>query len=108
MNRKKLDNLRAEVDGWRRTQAKCSDLQGLARRIGLKPVKRGKEPTYECDDLPSIPPLTIPGHKGRDLARGTRNSVLDHLDNALDAWDAIVTEQEREAEQGLKNGPGRN
>lgn len=104
MNRNKLRKLRREVVGLRNKQAKSSDLQGLAKRLELKQVNRGKEPTFASDVLVNVRPLSIPGHKGRDLPHGTKTNILNLLDDILDAWDEILTEQERANAPGRKNG----
>jgi hypothetical protein len=58
-------------------------------------VNRGKEPTFESEAFPNLRPLAIPNHKGRDMPRGTKNSILTQLEDDIDAWDETVASQER-------------
>jgi hypothetical protein len=106
MDRKKLENLRKEVASFRHSQAKSKELQGLAERMGLRRVNRGKEPTFVSDEIKSFQPLTVPGHKGRDLTPGVKNSILNHMEGVLDAWEERIVEHERGSGSGTKNGGG--
>ena len=63
--------------------------------LGRKLEKRGKEPTWVHDVLP-VYPLSIPHHGGRDLAPGTKNCILDVLDDDVFAWEQILGEQDQE------------
>jgi hypothetical protein len=47
MTPRKLAKLKQELASFRRSQAKAADLESMARRLGRKQVKRGKEPTWE-------------------------------------------------------------
>ncbi len=94
-NRKTIRRLRAKANGYRRSQPKAQELISLAKGLGRKEVNRGKEPTYESTAF-NLRPLSIPNHKGRDLAPGTRNSILDALDDDLIEWEQWLDEQERE------------
>lgn len=92
----------------RRSQAKAIDLQRLAERLGRRRVNRGKEPTWESDEFASLNPLTIPKHGGKDLAPGTKRSVLDQLELDVFAWEERFEEDEdhQEDEDGEGNGNG--
>jgi hypothetical protein len=93
MTRRKLRKLRAEVDALRVGQANARTLIALARKLGRKPFKRGKEPTYESVVSPQLRPLTIPKHGGRDLSPGTKDSILDALDDDFCYWELQLDEE---------------
>lgn len=95
MNRRRLENLRRKVEACRRSQPKAEELEALAKALGRKMAKRGKEPTFVSKSFPNLRPLSIPNHKGRDLATGTKNSILNQLDDDFLAWDERLAEQER-------------
>jgi hypothetical protein len=95
MDRRGLEKLRREAERLRGTQAKATALQRLALRLGRKKVKRGKEPMYESEPFPRLPPLSIPMHKGRDMPTGTRNSILTQLEDDINEWDEALTKQRR-------------
>jgi hypothetical protein len=86
MDQKRLEKLRGELIRRRRSPQKASDLIPLAESLGRKRVKRGKEPTWESQEL-DVPPLSIPVHKGRDLSPRVRNIVLDVLEGDLLEWE---------------------
>jgi len=86
MNRKRLERIKRLLQQARRSQQKARDLETLARMLGRRQDKRGKEPTWVHDELP-VYPLSIPHHGGRDLAPGTRNSILNVLEADVTAWE---------------------
>src|ERR1700723_3551375 len=86
MNRKKLRGLRTEWERLKNSQPKARELISLARKLGRELVDRGKEPMYESTVF-NLRPLSIPNHKGRDMAPGTRNSILDQLDEDFIEWE---------------------
>jgi predicted RNA binding protein YcfA (HicA-like mRNA interferase family) len=98
MNRKKLNKVKRLLDQARLGQRKAKDLEQLAKMVGRKKDNRGKHPTWVHDDLP-VYPLSIPHHSGRDLPLGTKNSILDILDEDVVAWDQKL---EREAQEAIK------
>lgn len=104
MNRRRLENLRRKVEACRRAQPKAEALQALAKALGRKKANRGKEPTFVNTAFPMLRPLSIPKHKGRDLPTGTKNSILDQMDEDLIAWDERLAEQERADDNRDKNG----
>jgi hypothetical protein len=55
---------------------------------------RGGEPTYVSEIIPTLPPLSIPGHAG-DLKVGTACIIIDHL---LDDTDEIINQLEAAAD----------
>src|SRR6266851_877496 len=93
MDRKSLTKLRRELEGLRNSQPKATDLQRLAERLGRIKENRGKHPMYGNGAFPHLRPLSIPNHKGRDLPLGTKNSILNQLEEDLDAWDAALSRQ---------------
>jgi hypothetical protein len=50
---------------------------------------------YESEIFPHLRPLSIPNHKGRDMPPGTKNSILNQLEDDVDAWDEALSRQER-------------
>jgi len=92
MNRKKLNKLGLELSQRRRAPQKAESLESLAIRLGRKKFrgKRGKEPIWLSDVFDDLPPLSIPHHGGRDLAPGTRDSILDQLEDDWRAWDMTL------------------
>jgi hypothetical protein len=94
MDRRKLERLRRQLRALRRSQPKARDLASLAAQLGRKIANRGKEPTYESENFPHLRPLSIPHHKGRDLPTGTKNSILNQLEEDLDAWDEVLSREE--------------
>ena len=78
----------------RRAPQKARALESLARKLGRKPVKRGKEPMWESTEFDELSPLSIPHHGGRDLTKGTRNSILIQLDDDVIAWKERLMEHE--------------
>jgi hypothetical protein len=98
MDKKKLARIRDDIAAARRKPQTQSDLVGLATRLGRRTRKggKGKEPTW-VTDLHGRFPLSIPYGKGRDLPPGTKKSVLNHLGEDADAWEAILEEQDNGA-----------
>ena len=98
MHRRKLDKLKRELAQLRRSPQKARALQSLAKRLGRKKVKRGKEPMWESTEFGDLFVLSIPDHGGRDLPPGTKNSILDQLEGDILRWDEkFDDEDEREA-----------
>jgi hypothetical protein len=75
--------LKKEIANARRSPQKAADLERLAKSLGRKKVKRGKEPMWESTEFDELFPLSIPHHGGRDLAPGTQRSILDQLDDDI-------------------------
>jgi hypothetical protein len=95
MDRKKLRKLQRTAESHRQSQPKPAELVKLAKALGRKKVNRGNEPTYESEEFNDLRPLSIPMHKGKDMAIGTKNSILNQLDDDLMAWEDELTRQER-------------
>jgi hypothetical protein len=107
MNRRKLDKLGRELIQMRRSQQKAAALESIARRLGRRTVKRGKEPMWVNREFPALFPLAIPHHGGKDLPIGTRNSVLDQLEDDVLAWDeALPTDDDQKSKNGEDDGTG--
>ena len=92
MVQKKLDEITRRIEQARRSPQKARDLERIARQLGRTKVNRGKEPTWESN-LPGRPPLSIPHHGGRDIAIGTRNSILDFLEDDVMALQEILDQE---------------
>jgi hypothetical protein len=94
MTRNKLKKLRQKLAGLRGSSPKADELEKLAAQLGRRKVNRGKEPTWESDDFLDLRPLSIPHHGGKDLAPGTKRSILNQLEDDLISWDERLTEEE--------------
>ena len=70
----------------RQLSPKARDLEELARSLGRTIFNRGKEPTWVNKYFSELPPLSIPHHGGRDLATGTKHSILTQLEDDLAKW----------------------
>ena len=92
MNKKKLDRITLRIMQARRSPQKARDLERIANQLGRTKVNRGKEPRWESD-LPGRPPLSIPHHGGRDIAIGTRNSILDFLEDDVMTLQEILDQE---------------
>ncbi len=88
MDLKGLTNLKRELEGCRRRQPKAVELEALARQLGReRNPDRGKEPTYVSREFPDLRPLSIPNHKGKDIPKGTKNSILNQMEDDVLAWE---------------------
>jgi hypothetical protein len=105
MDRRKLDKLEAELDAMRHKSVKAADVQSLANRLGRNLVKRGKEPNWANSEFPNLRPLSIPDHGGgRDLSPRVRKSVLNELENDIDAWDQKLIQEENQQKAAIGKG----
>lgn len=100
MNRKQLRDIGRKIEEYRRSQPKAKDLEALAKALGRKLANRGKEPTFASTEFPYLRPLSIPNHKGRDLAIGTKNSILVQMEDDMIEWDERLSEKERQNRGG--------
>ncbi len=87
MDDRKLGKLRGEVEALRRAPQKASALERIAKKLGRELVKRGKEPMWENKEFDELRSLAIPHHGGKDLPPGTRNSILNQLEDDILAWE---------------------
>ena len=94
MNRKKLKKLGQRLAELRRASPKAIALQRLAKQLGRRKVRRGKEPTWENDHFLELRPLSIPDHGGKELPSGTKHSILNQLEDDLTSWDERLAAQE--------------
>jgi hypothetical protein len=79
----------------RRSSRGAAALEFLAKQLGRKLGKRGKHPMWESTEF-DLYPLSIPRHGGRDLAIGTKRSILDQLEDDVLAWEQRLLEEEDE------------
>src|SRR2546428_447798 len=98
-----LRKLRREVSRLRAGTPNVGQLQRLARKLGRKLFKRGKEPTWVNTQLPGTRPLSIPDHPS--IPRPTAQSILSDLESDLFAWEEILEAQRRQQE-GARHGKG--
>jgi len=85
MNRRKLAKLRKRIDELRKKGSLPSaTLERLAKALGRKRHKGGKEPMWVSELLPSASPLSIP-HHSKGVGRFTAKSILDQLETDIDA-----------------------
>jgi hypothetical protein len=82
------------VDACRQSQPKAKELESIAKALSRKKEKRGKEPTW-VSAFVDLPPLSIPNHKGKDIPTGTKNSVLNQLEDDLERWEEELDEWEK-------------
>ncbi len=95
MDAKRLAKIREDIAAARRKPQTQGDLAALASRLGRtrRKGRKGKEPTW-ITLLPGLFPLSIPNAKRGDLAPGTKNKILNHLEDDVAAWELILEEQE--------------
>jgi hypothetical protein len=92
MNTKKIQKVRHQIARYRRLGGvRGRMLERLAIQLGRKRHKRGKEPIWVSDILPSARPLSIPSHPG-DLNRFTARTILDVLESDLEAIERLAEE----------------
>lgn len=84
MDLKKIQKLRDKIEKLRgRGGINAVELASLARQLGRKRAKRGKEPTWVSESFPDSRPVSIPSHPG-NLNRFTAGGILDQLEGDLD------------------------
>ena len=91
MNAKKLGKIRSRLAAMRLSPQGARALERLAGQLGRQSVRRGKEPMWESADF-KLFPLAIPRHGGRDLPVGTKNSILNQLEDDILAWEEKLSE----------------
>ena len=91
MDKKKLIKIQPELDRMRQASVKASEIQGLAKKLGRRLTKRGKEPMWENERFEDLPVLAIPDHGGKDLSPGVKHSVLNQLEDDIQAWDELLS-----------------
>lgn len=107
MTRKKLEQIKRQMEWARRRSNSHGDLAGIAQSLGRKRAKgsqvRGKEPAYLSTEFPNLRPLTIPYHSGRDIVKGTAASILNQLEE-----DVLLFEQRLDVEEKKQKGSNGN
>lgn len=93
MHSKKLRKIRSRLAAMRLSPQGARALEKLAGQLGRQSVKRGKEPMWESAEF-NLFPLSIPRHGGRDLPVGTKNSILDQLEDDILAWEEELSEED--------------
>jgi hypothetical protein len=91
MTKGKLNRIKRKHRGLReRSQdLRNHELAGLARSLGRRRSKRGKEPTYVSEPFLDLRPVSIPSHPG-PLKRFTAVSILDQLEEDIFRWEEIL------------------
>jgi len=91
MDLKKIQKLRDKIEKLRgRGGVNATELETLARQLGRKKARRGKEPTWVSEIFPDSRPVSIPSHP-RDLNRFTAAGILDQLEGDLDRHEESVS-----------------
>jgi len=100
MNLKKLSRLKRRFrDLWSApANIKRVKLKNLAEALGLRPEKRGKEPTYVSDDFPYLTPLSIPSH--REINKFTAKDILGQLEVYFSAWEERLSQNQTKQDEG--------
>lgn len=93
MNSNKLTKLRGELAALRRKTTNARGYEALAAALGRKKNDRGKHPMWMSERF-DLPPLSIPHHGGKDIAKPTAKSILDQLEDDIMAWDEYLKEWE--------------
>lgn len=91
MTRRKLSHLRNRLEALRAHAGNIQsrELEALAKALGRKKAKRGKEPTYVSSLLPQSPPLSIP-HHSTPLKIGTARNIVDQLEKDIDDLEELL------------------
>jgi hypothetical protein len=87
MNLKRLNRLKGRLEDLRSapSNVKRIKLENLAKSLGLRREKRGKEPTYVSEDFPYLTPLSIPSH--REINKFTVKDIVGQLEVYVSAWE---------------------
>jgi hypothetical protein len=93
MDKRKLRQLRRRIEALRTRLGtiQSRELESLAKALGRKRAKRGKEPTFISEWLPQSRPLSIP-HHSKALKKGTASSILDQLEKDIDDLEELPPE----------------
>ena len=87
MDEKRIARIRGELASMRRSPQNARSLERIAKQLGrTMDGRRGKEPLWVNPEL-GVYPLAIPHHGGKDLPPGTRNNILNMLEEDLMAWE---------------------
>jgi len=97
MDTRKLAKLKGELKSKRRSPQKAKDLESFAKKLGRELMgKRGKEPVWVSREF-LLPPVSIPHHGGRDMAIGTKNAILDQLEEDILEWEQRLSGDDDDA-----------
>jgi hypothetical protein len=102
MKPSKILKLENELIRLRKTPQNARAIQKLAKALGRTKVTRGKEPNWINLNFSTLPPVSIPDHGGKDLAIGTRSSILNQLEDDLTEWKMAAKEEPKKAKQWQK------
>lgn len=96
MDVKKLAKIKKTIEDCRGKlfNIRPRDLKKIATALGRQEVDRGKEPTYESQELDTNV-ITIPQHGARTVAPGTARNILDQLENDVFLFEEQLEEQSR-------------
>jgi len=86
MSSNKVKKLRQELKTlWSRGGVKPRDIQSFAKRLGLRIVRSNRHPVWGAPEnkvFDGLDLFPVPDHS-RDYAKGTRDSLLNSLDEYL-------------------------
>lgn len=105
MTPSRLRKLRQEIAKLRAGSPNVGQLQRLARKLGRKLAKRGKEPTWVNPELPDRRPISIPAHSS--ILRPTAQGIVDDLEGDLFAWEQRLDSEEKSQRGGKNDGKKR-
>lgn len=98
MNKKRLDQLRRELQDARKSPhgRKAAFFESYAKELGRARVKRGSEPNWVRVRDPQLsPPLSIPHHSAA-MKSNTARSIIDAMLSDCDDWDAYLLLKDEE------------
>ena len=98
MTGQKLARLWRDLAALRPGAHKAREFERLARRLGRELVKRGKHPMWESMAFDELDALSIPRHGGKDIAPGTKHSILNQLEDDILAWEERLRKNENGSE----------
>lgn len=106
MPQKQLRRLERRLTALRGGPRKARELERLAKTLGRKRAKRGKEPTWISVPFPELPPVSIP-HHSRDVKRGTAEEILSQLERGdITMWERRITTQGASHDKKQSEEPG--
>lgn len=86
MKSSKIQKLENDLKKLRKTPQNARAIQKLAKALGRVTVNRGAEPNWINPKFPVLRPVSIPDHGGKDLAIGTKNAILNQLEDDIAEW----------------------
>lgn len=90
MDRKKCNRVQRNIESLRARlgNVRPQELVRIAKQLGRRRSKRGKEPTYVSDIFRDARPISIPHH--RTLKWGTAANILDDLEGDIFRWNELL------------------